>query len=232
MHHADMAKEHGEREERAPRMVDTDEARMSNHVERLLAAIIRMRAPADVGEQAGGVAQAGDPLSRDLTKRQEWGTGGSGPRNANKPIGVAEPAKKKFERGSVGLAYRTGYKPETADSQFFILQGPNPALDGKYAMLGKVVKGMDVVDKIAAVPTTTRSAPAASHASAAARSRMPPPTCTLALVDRTIRSTSAACAALPERAPSRSTTCTRSAPADAKRAASATGSSAYTVTAS
>ena len=87
-------------------------------------------------------------LSRDLTKRQEWGTGGSGPRNANKPIGVAEPAKKKFERGSVGLAYRTGYKPETADSQFFILQGPNPALDGKYAMLGKVVKGMDVVDKL------------------------------------------------------------------------------------
>ena len=95
-----------------------------------------------------GVAQAGDPLSRDLTKRQEWGTGGSGPRNSNNPIGVAEPAKRKFERGSVGLAYRTGYKPETADSQFFILGGPNPALDGKYAMLGKVVKGMDVVDKL------------------------------------------------------------------------------------
>ncbi|MEI6246873.1 MAG: peptidylprolyl isomerase, partial [Acidobacteriota bacterium] len=47
-----------------------------------------------------------------------------------------------------GLAYRTNYKPETADSQFFILQGPNPALNGKYAPLGKVIKGMEVVDKI------------------------------------------------------------------------------------
>lgn len=95
-----------------------------------------------------GVAQAGDPLSRDLTKRQEWGTGGSGPRNANKPIGVAETSKRKFVAGIVGLAYRTGYKPETADSQFFILQGPNSALDGKYAPLGAVTKGMDIVLKL------------------------------------------------------------------------------------
>jgi len=95
-----------------------------------------------------GLAQAGDPLSRDLTKRNEWGTGGSGPDKTNKPIGVAETSKRKFERGIVGLAYRTNYKPETADSQFFILQGPNPALNGKYAPLGKVIKGMEVVDKI------------------------------------------------------------------------------------
>ncbi len=95
-----------------------------------------------------GLAQAGDPLSRDLTKKKEWGTGGSGPRFVNKPIGVAETSKRKFERGIVGLAYRPNYKPETADSQFFILQGPNPALNGKYAPLGKVIKGMDVVDKI------------------------------------------------------------------------------------
>lgn len=95
-----------------------------------------------------GLVQTGDPLSRDLTKRKEWGTGGSGPRNVNKPIGVAETSKRKFERGIVGLAYRTNYKPETADSQFFILQGPNANLNGKYAPLGKVIKGMEVVDKI------------------------------------------------------------------------------------
>jgi cyclophilin family peptidyl-prolyl cis-trans isomerase len=95
-----------------------------------------------------GLAQAGDPLSRDLTKKQEWGTGGSGPRFVNKPIGVAETSKRKFERGIVGLAYRNNYKPETADSQFFILSGANPALNGKYAPLGKVTKGMEVVDKL------------------------------------------------------------------------------------
>src|SRR5688572_3218742 len=97
---------------------------------------------------ATGVIQAGDPLSRDLTKQREWGTGGSGPRNSLKPIGVAEPSKRKFERGIVGLAYRGGWKPETADSMFFILTGPNPNLNGKYAALGKVIKGIQVADKI------------------------------------------------------------------------------------
>jgi peptidyl-prolyl cis-trans isomerase B (cyclophilin B) len=99
--------------------------------------------------QAGSIIQGGDPLSRDLTKMREWGTGGSGYKSAPKPIGVAEPSKRKFERGMVGLAYQTNRKPETADSQFFILLSPNPALNGKYAMLGKVVKGLDVAGKIA-----------------------------------------------------------------------------------
>ncbi len=95
-----------------------------------------------------GIVQTGDPLSRDLTKRAEWGTGGSGPKMAIKPIGVAETSKRKFERGIVGYAYRTDRKAETADSQFFILTGANPALNGKYAPLGKVTKGMEVVDKL------------------------------------------------------------------------------------
>jgi cyclophilin family peptidyl-prolyl cis-trans isomerase len=99
---------------------------------------------------ATGLIQAGDPLSRDLTKQREWGSGGSGPRMANKPIGVAEPYKGKFERGIVGYAYRVGWKPETADSMFFILTGANPALNGKYAALGKVIKGIQVADKIEA----------------------------------------------------------------------------------
>jgi peptidyl-prolyl cis-trans isomerase B (cyclophilin B) len=96
-----------------------------------------------------GVVQAGDPLSRDVTKQREWGTGGSGPRLSAKFLGIFEPTKRKFVRGSVGLAYRPGFKPETADSQFFILTGPNPNLNGKYAMLGSVSKGMEVVDKVA-----------------------------------------------------------------------------------
>jgi cyclophilin family peptidyl-prolyl cis-trans isomerase len=43
-----------------------------------------------------------------------------------------------------------GWKPETADSMFFILTGANPALNGKYAALGKVIKGIQVADKIEA----------------------------------------------------------------------------------
>jgi cyclophilin family peptidyl-prolyl cis-trans isomerase len=90
-----------------------------------------------------GVVQIGDPLTRDMTKMDSWGWNGSGD-----IIGIAEPTKRKFERGIVGLAYKEGLKPTSADSQLFILRAPNPALNGKYAAIGRVTKGMDVVDKI------------------------------------------------------------------------------------
>jgi cyclophilin family peptidyl-prolyl cis-trans isomerase len=91
------------------------------------------------------LTQFGDPSSKDLTKKDVWGTGGSG-----KPVGVAEAklAKHKFERGIVGLAYRTDYDPKTADSQVFIIKGANTAANGKYAVIGHVSAGMDVVDKL------------------------------------------------------------------------------------
>ncbi len=90
-----------------------------------------------------GVIQVGDPASRNMASQNTWGEGGSGQR-----IGVAEFSKRLFERGSVGVAYRTGQTPTDADSQIFILKGANPALNGKYTMIGHVTKGMEVVDKI------------------------------------------------------------------------------------
>src|SRR5436853_510433 len=54
---ADVAEEHRQRQEGAGRMVDPDEGRMGDDVERLLAAVVRMRAPTDVRQQAGGTAQ-------------------------------------------------------------------------------------------------------------------------------------------------------------------------------
>jgi peptidylprolyl isomerase len=95
-----------------------------------------------------GVAQFGDPASRDATREQSWGLGGSGLRGAMRPIGVAELSKKPFIKGTVGLAHPTDRKPEEADSQVFILTAPNSNLNGKYAMLGKVLKGQAVADKI------------------------------------------------------------------------------------
>lgn len=95
------------------------------------------------------LVQSGDGLSRDMTKLAKWGTGGSGPAFASRPLGVAETSKRAFTRGIVGLAYVTGMKPESADSQFFIVKVTTPSLNGKYAPIGRVTKGMDVVDKIA-----------------------------------------------------------------------------------
>jgi len=88
-------------------------------------------------------AQFGDPTTRDATKMDSWGLGNSG-----QPVGVAEPSKGKFDRGAVGLAYRQNEKPTSADSQIFILKIGQATFTGKYAMIGKVTKGMDVVDKL------------------------------------------------------------------------------------
>jgi cyclophilin family peptidyl-prolyl cis-trans isomerase len=89
-----------------------------------------------------GVAQMGDPSTRDMSKQDAWGRG-FGP-----PIGVAELSKRPFDTGTVGLAYRKDQTPLAAGSQFFILTRPNPQLNGKYAMIGKVTKGLAVVEKL------------------------------------------------------------------------------------
>ncbi len=89
--------------------------------------------------------QFGDPLTKDVTKSDMWGTNGSG-----RPVGEDETkmAKHKFVRGVVGLGYRQDFSPKTADSYFIIIKGTNPAMDGKYAVLGKVTDGMAVADKL------------------------------------------------------------------------------------
>ena len=49
--------------------------------------------------------------------------------------------------------------PNSAGSQFFIMHRDAPHLDGQYAAFGKVIKGIEVVDKIASVSTDFRDKP-------------------------------------------------------------------------
>ena len=51
-----------------------------------------------------------------------------------------------FDRGIVGMARSTD--PNSANSQFFIMFAPGDFLNGQYTVVGKVIEGMDVVDKI------------------------------------------------------------------------------------
>ncbi len=89
------------------------------------------------------VVQLGDPQTRDMTKKDLWGTGGSG-----KPIGVAEFSKNiRHSVGIVSMAHAG--KAAMADSQFFIVIGPASHLDGVHQIWGKVTTGMDVVNKLA-----------------------------------------------------------------------------------
>jgi peptidyl-prolyl cis-trans isomerase B (cyclophilin B) len=92
--------------------------------------------------EPGFVIQIGDPQTRDMTKQASWGTGNSGT-----PVGVAEITKKRRHiPGAVGMAHSGSAKD--AASQFYIMLRAAPNLDGKYAIFGKVIKGLDVAAKI------------------------------------------------------------------------------------
>ena len=49
--------------------------------------------------------------------------------------------------------------PNSAGSQIFIMHQAAPHLDGAYAAFGRIIEGMNIVDKIAAVPTNRTDAP-------------------------------------------------------------------------
>ncbi len=82
----------------------------------------------------GFMAQTGDG---------EFGNGTGGSEHPDLP---AEFSKVPFERGTVGMARSSN--PNSANSQFFIMFDEGSFLNGKYTVVGEVVAGMDVVDKL------------------------------------------------------------------------------------
>jgi peptidyl-prolyl cis-trans isomerase B (cyclophilin B) len=85
------------------------------------------------------VIQGGDPRGD--------GTGGPG-----YSVVEAPPSDLAYTRGVVAMAKTQLEKPGTSGSQFFVVLGEDVGLPPDYALLGKVTKGIEVVDKIAAVP--------------------------------------------------------------------------------
>ena len=113
----------------------------------------RMKALAAAGEYdnvafhrviEGFMAQTGDVQYGDMEdgfQPQAAGTGGS-----SQPDLPAEFSEVPFERGTVGMA--RSQDPNSANSQFFIMFAPGDFLNGQYTVVGKVVEGMENVDKI------------------------------------------------------------------------------------
>jgi peptidyl-prolyl cis-trans isomerase B (cyclophilin B) len=83
----------------------------------------------------GFVVQGGDPTAT--------GTGGPGYSTRDVP-----PAGTAYKKGTVAMAKTQTEPPGTAGSQFYIVTAPDAGLPPEYALLGKVVKGQDVVDAI------------------------------------------------------------------------------------
>lgn len=84
--------------------------------------------------------QGGDPLSKDETMRERWGTGGPGYQFKDEVNNVA------LVKGIVAMA-NSG--PNTNGSQFFIVTADaTPWLNGKHTAFGKIINGLDIVMKI------------------------------------------------------------------------------------
>lgn len=98
----------------------------------------------------GFMIQGGDPNSKD-DDRSNDGTGGPGYQIK------AEFNDVKHERGIVSMARSSD--PDSAGSQFFIMVTKYPSLDGHYTAFGKVIEGLDVVDKIVNLPRDERDNP-------------------------------------------------------------------------
>ena len=93
----------------------------------------------------GFMAQTGDVENANMESPnynpRRAGTGGS-----QYPDLPAEFSKLPHDRGTLGAA--RSQNPNSANSQFFIMFGPTPSLDGQYTIWGQVVSGMEAVDKI------------------------------------------------------------------------------------
>lgn len=97
------------------------------------------------------MVQAGDPLSKDDSQTNLWGTGGPG------YTFIDEINNRKLVRGSLAMA---NAGPNTNGSQFFIVTTEaTPWLDGKHTNFGQVIAGMEVIDKIESVATDNRDRP-------------------------------------------------------------------------
>lgn len=98
---------------------------------------------------SGFMIQGGDPQ----------GTGMGGPGYGIKGEFAMNGVRNDLKHTRGVLSMARSMMPNSAGSQFFIMHANAPHLDGQYAAFGKVVEGLDVVDKIASVRTGWQDKP-------------------------------------------------------------------------
>jgi peptidyl-prolyl cis-trans isomerase B (cyclophilin B) len=99
----------------------------------------------------GFMIQGGDPLTKDPSQEASWGTGGPGHKVK------AELNDRHHDRGVLSMA--RSQDPDSAGSQFFICHGKSHFLDRQYTAFGKLIKGDDVLEKIATTATRPQDRP-------------------------------------------------------------------------
>lgn len=101
----------------------------------------------------GFIIQAGDPYTRDTSKVALYGQGG--PDYTIPAEFVNEYWHKKGAIAAARKGDMANPKKASSGSQFYIVQDENNCLhlDGQYSIFGETIEGLDVIDKIAKVPT-------------------------------------------------------------------------------
>ena len=99
----------------------------------------------------GFMIQGGDPNTKNLELRSQWGIGGPG-HNVK-----AEFSSRSHLRGIVSMARAAD--PDSAGSQFFIVTKDSTFLDREYTVFGVVTEGMDVADKIVSLDRDQNDCP-------------------------------------------------------------------------
>ncbi len=126
----------------------------------------------------GFMIQDGDPNSKDPSKKASWGTGGpgyeiqdefpcmdgsvshdAGDGSAGNPKPCDEVGGLLFKHTGEGILSMANSGPNTGGSQYFITLAATAHLDGKHAIFGKVVGGMDVVKAIGKTPKQSNDQP-------------------------------------------------------------------------
>ena len=96
------------------------------------------------GMVARGIIQGGDPITKDLERRDEYGRGGLG------RLG-AEPNDEQHTPGTVSAVVVPG-DPDSGGTQFLICVVAQPGLDGHHTIWGRVSEGLPVVTRISETP--------------------------------------------------------------------------------
>ena len=101
----------------------------------------------------GFMIQTGDPFSRDTTLINKWGQGG--PDYTVPAEFVNEYWHKKGALAAARKGDMANPTKASSGSQFYIVHDENACLhlDGQYSIFGEVIDGLEIIDRIAAVPT-------------------------------------------------------------------------------
>ena len=107
----------------------------------------------------GFMIQGGDPLTKNPTNADKFGTGGPG-----YTVPAEFVPEYRHKKGALAAARRgdaANPMKESSGSQFYIVQNEAAcaALDGDYTVFGETISGLDVIDKIASVQTDGKDRP-------------------------------------------------------------------------